>query len=103
MLTFEWKFDPGQIVMTRGIDILMKNNPMTFQLFVYNSLERHMEGDWGDLEEEDKKDNDFALKTATAHMVSAYIYHKDQKDEQKIWVITEWDRSVTTILLPEEY
>ena len=102
MLILERKFDPGRVVATAGVDALMKSD-ISFKRFVTVSLGKHINGDWGDLEEEDKKSNDFALETATARMFSVYTYHKGQKDEQKIWIITEWDRSVTTILLPEEY
>lgn len=58
---------------------------------------RHKTGDWGDLCEEDKKENDFALEHGY-RLLSAY-----KVGDEKIWIITEADRSVTTILLPEEY
>jgi hypothetical protein len=60
-------------------------------------LSRHQRGDWGDLEEEDKVANDSALK-AGRRVLSAYRF-----DKVTLWVITEADRSATTILLPEEY
>ena len=58
----------------------------------------HVNGDWGDLEDEDKKENELSVKEGF-RILSAY--HLDTG--AKVWVITEWDRSVTTILLPEEY
>ena len=55
-------------------------------------------GDWGDLSRDDLSANDEALKEGT-RLLSAYHL----KDGTKIWIITEWDRSVSTALLPEEY
>ena len=61
-------------------------------------LLRHASCDWGDLDEEDKRANDFDLK-AGGRLLSAYHL----PDETRIWVITEWNRTTTTILRPEEY
>lgn len=62
------------------------------------SLLRHADGDWGDLAEEDKQANELALKE-DERLVSAYKF----EDGRTMYVITEWDRSYTTVLLPEEY
>ena len=61
-------------------------------------LNRHAAGDWGDLSREDLLANAQALKEGT-RLLSSYRL----KDGQKVWVITEADRSATTVLLPEEY
>ena len=61
-------------------------------------LRRHQHGDWGDLDTSDKAANDRSLKEGTRLMS---VYHLP--DGTKLYVITEWDRSETTILLPEEY
>ncbi len=61
-------------------------------------LDRHALGDWGDLCDEDKQANDEALAD-DLRILSAYRL----SDGTKIWVITEADRSATTLLLPEEY
>ena len=61
-------------------------------------LYRHVTGDWGDLCEEDKQENEFSVKNAS-RILSAYTL----RTGVKVWVITEADRSATTILLPEEY
>lgn len=61
-------------------------------------LRRHVSGDWGDLSQSDKVSNDQAL-TAGGRIFSAYRV----TELVKFWVITEADRSATTILLPEEY
>jgi hypothetical protein len=62
-------------------------------------LARHIHGDWGDLSIEDATANELALLTGT-RLLSSYNLPDGRS---KIWVITEADRSVTTILLPEEY
>ena len=91
------KFPLGKIVMTRGVnDEIAENIP--FSKFVFNSLKRHAQCDWGDLGKEDTASNDNALKN-TGRLFSAYI----KEGLMKIWIITEWDRSVTTILFPDEY
>jgi hypothetical protein len=61
-------------------------------------LRRHQYGDWGDLSDDDKHENDFSL-SRSLRIFSAYHTTKGEK----IWVITEADRSSTTILLPREY
>lgn len=60
-------------------------------------LQRHVLGDWGDIGHEDKKLNDLAVEMRE-RIMSGYIL----PDGTKIWVVTEPDRSATTILLPEE-
>lgn len=88
------KFELGKIVMTNGIDELLATNIDMFW-FLNNCLTRHRCGDWGDLCEEDKQTNDYAVEHGE-RILSAY-----ELFGTKIWIITEWDRSVTTILLPE--
>ncbi len=61
-------------------------------------FERHQLGDWGDVNQHDKKLNDLAVDVG-GRILSAY----DLSDETRVWVITEADRSATTILLPDEY
>jgi hypothetical protein len=60
-------------------------------------LHRHVTGDWGDLDEEDKRENDLSVQKGF-RILSAY-----GKGERKLWFITEANRSVTTILRPDEY
>jgi hypothetical protein len=62
------------------------------------ALQRHVTGDWGELCPEDIEANEQALLNG-ARLLSAYRSAKGVK----FWIITEWDRSVTTILLPEDY
>jgi len=60
---------------------------------------RHLSGDWGTVDKDDWRANDRALREGT-RLLSAYeLPHTGEK----VWVITEWDRSATTILLPSEY
>jgi hypothetical protein len=61
-------------------------------------LLRHQSGDWGDLTEDDKRENEFSVGKYL-RIFSAYHTSKGEK----LWIITEADRSVTTILLPSEY
>ncbi|WP_414444649.1 hypothetical protein [Burkholderia sp. 22PA0106] len=61
-------------------------------------LDRHCAGDWGDLEAEDIAENELAL-LAGKRLLSSYVI----PGGSKVWVITEADRSVTTVLLPEDY
>ena len=61
-------------------------------------LHRHVVGDWGDVDEDDRAENDLSVKEGF-RILSAYHL----RDGTKIWIITEADRSSTTILLPSEY
>ncbi len=65
---------------------------------ILKALARHLAGDWGDCGAEDWATNDAALVQGT-RLLS--VYHT--VDRTKFWLITEWDRSVTTVLLPEDY
>lgn len=88
------KFVLGQIVATPGaIEALEKSGqaPSDF-------LNRHVQGDWGDLDDDDKDANEVSLKVGS-RLLSSY---KTSKGE-KIWIITEADRSSTCILRPDEY
>ena len=89
------RFSPGQVVVTAGIDELVRQgrlNPAPY-------LRRHLHGDWGDLSDNDRRLNDAALKSGEDRLFSSYQVTRDLK----LWIITEWDRSVTTLLLPSEY
>ncbi len=94
-LASQARFSPGQLVMTIGVDDLVRQgrlNPAPF-------LRRHLHGDWGDLSDGDRQLNDAALKSGEDRLFSSYQVTRDLK----LWIITEWDRSVTTLLLPSEY
>lgn len=65
---------------------------------IFAALQRHQSCDWGDVCPQDKWSNDRAVK-GRERLFS--VYHS--KDGIKFWIITEWDRSATTVLLPEDY
>jgi len=92
------KFELGNLVATASIDERMKKEP-SFLHFIQVSLGRYVNCDWGDLDEEDKKRNDEAVRIGSIMILAAYIY---PKTKETVWIITEWDRSATTILYPEE-
>ena len=92
------RFPLGQMVMTRGV-VNRVAEDSEFAKFCLHSLNRHASGDWGDLEAEDKRENDYALKMGDLRIFSAY----ERQGLPKIWIITEADRSATTTLFPEEY
>jgi len=88
------KFPLGQIVATPGaLTALAVNNhePIEF-------LRRHVVGDWGELDASDRAENELSLRQGF-RLLSAYRL----KDGTRLWIITEADRSVTTLLLPSEY
>ena len=91
-------FQLGQCVCTRGVNELMKKDAK-FREFVNKSFLRHQTGDWGDLSDSDKELNDDAVKTGNDMILSKYNFTQGTS----IYIITEWDRSATTILFPEEY
>ena len=87
-------FELGQTVATPGaLRALAKAN-----LGAWTYLQRHLVGDWGDLDREDAAANDEAVRQGL-RILSAYTL----PTQQRIWIITEADRSVTTFLLPEDY
>ena len=88
------RFPLGRVVATPGALSALEEanqNPLEF-------LERHQAGDWGELCDEDKSENEFSVRNGF-RILSAYRTRLDVK----IWVITEADRSATTFLLPHEY
>ena len=87
-------FELGQVVATPGaLRALQKAEQLPAEF-----LDRHVAGDWGDLDAEDKRENEFSVRNGF-RILSAYTTAAGEK----IWIITEADRSATTFLLPEEY
>ncbi len=94
------KFEPGKIVTTIKINECINTNH-NFALFLRKSLSAYVKCDWGLLCDEDKELNDNAVKSGDGRRIMGeYIY---PETGEKIWIITEADRSVTTVLFPEEY
>lgn len=89
------RFTPGHTVMTMGVDALVRAGRLNPAPFLY----RHLCGDWGDLDDSDRRQNDAALRSGRDRLFSSYQVAPDLK----LWIMTEWDRSVTTLLLPSEY
>ena len=84
-------FPLGRLLITPGAQAAFSSEE------VFSAVARHRQGDWGTLCKEDCRRNNSALRNG-GRIFSAYQYH-----EEKLWIITEADRSVTTILLPHEY
>src|SRR5437899_12969115 len=88
------RFPLGRIVATQGaLRALEQTNQSPFEF-----LERHQAGVWDELCEEDKRENEFSVHNGF-RILGAYRTRNDVK----IWIITEADRSVTTLLLHHEY
>ena len=86
------KFPLGRLVATPGVLAAVP------KIQIQNALDRHAHGDWGIIPDENKRSNDQALQGG-GRLFSAYLSTK----EVRFWIITEQDRSATTVLLPEEY
>ncbi len=85
-------FELGRIVATPGaLEVLDPEEPITL-------LQRHASGDWGEVDGHDRRANNKALKDGT-RVLSSYT----TSGGEKVWIITEADRSSTCILLPSEY
>ena len=86
-------FDMGQVVVTSGASYTLHQ----LERHPVQLLARHATGDWGRLPQQDIEENERSLKQGY-RLFSAYDI-----EDSRFYVITEWDRSVTTVLLPEEY
>ena len=85
-------FALGRLVMTRGVNDLLAEDK-AFAEFVTESLNRHVKGDWGELGDEDKQENELSLK-AGYRLLSAY----EAQGLPKIWIITEPVKSLLICL-----
>ena len=85
------RFPYGRLVATRRVINELDG------LTISRLLTRHLHCDWGDICDEDWKLNDHAVKNGE-RLLSSY-----QVGAEKVFIITEWDRSVTTILFADEY
>jgi len=88
------KFSPGSVVATPGALAAFResgDDPLAY-------LIRHLAGDWGEVDEHDRRENELSLVHGF-RLLSAYTLNSGIK----IWIITEADRSATTFLLPDEY
>jgi hypothetical protein len=88
------RFPLGRVVATPGaLETLTEANINGFDL-----LSRHHQGDWGEMTEDDKRENEFSIDKEL-RIFSSYKLGEGSK----LWIITEADRSATTLLLPSEY
>jgi hypothetical protein len=88
------RFLPGRLVATRGaIEAFYASGD-----FPLEYLLRHLKGDWGEVDEHDRLENELSVRQGW-RILSVYTL----TNGTKVWVITEADRSVTTFLLPDEY
>ncbi len=85
------RFPLGEVAITANARLQLATEE------VLTALRRHASGDWGDLRPDDALANDIALQQG-GRLFSAY-----GQGQHRFWVITEADRSVTTVLLPEDY
>lgn len=96
------RFELGQLCYTPGAQSALEQ----YQVSPLDLITRHVNGDWGEVCPDDAQANEDALRTG-ARLLSSYALQQpegsDLSASVKIWVITEADRSVTTLLLPEEY
>ena len=90
--TVQPRFPLGQVVATQGVLAAIPQADMM------QALDRHVHGDWGEVDAEDAQENELSLKEGF-RLLSAYT----SAAGVKFWLITEADRSATTFLLPEEY
>jgi hypothetical protein len=95
----EQLFPLGRIVMTTNLQgKLQEANPEGWEEELRGFITRHASGDWGDIADEDKRENELSVRQGF-RTFSAYT----TKSGIRVWVITEADRSVTTALLPQDY
>ena len=89
------RFSPGELYMTAGVAALAEEAGVA--AWLRDCIRRHLAGDWGDVDRSDRQANEDAL-TAGERLFSVY-----RKDGYRLYIITEYDRSATTLLLSSEY
>lgn len=89
----------GQVVITRGVATSIEQNP-AFAGFVVSAIRRHQKCDWSELDSEDQQENELSVEQGY-RVISAFTIPNN--DDKKLWVITEANRTLTTVLYPEEY
>lgn len=91
-------FKTGPWVVTGAVADRMKADK-NFRHFVKLCVGRYLRKDWGNLSDGDREANDLAALEGDERIFASYKY----KDDERIWIITDYDRSATTILFPEDY
>lgn len=95
------KFKLGKLVATSSVVDKMQEDHV-FAAFVSKSIRRYEDCDWGDTCNEDKEQNNYSVENGE-RLLAVYKQDESVREPLTIWIITEWDRSATTILFPEEY
>lgn len=95
-------FQLGRVVQTSGIAHECENDPV-FAHNIRNIFFRYTKKDWGDLGSDDKKMNDDAVDSGDDRILAAYNVPNSQGETKKVYIITERDRSATTVLFADEY
>lgn len=97
-------FKTGRLLMTRAINEDLQRHP-DYAAFLAECFRRHLSNDWGDMPREDKLENAGALINHTRLMSSYNLPPPFRKVmmQEKVWIITEADRSATTVLYPDDY
>ena len=88
------RFPLGRVLATPGVLLALEKAGQQPQEF----LDRHANGDWGEVDSDDAKENEISLQTGLQLLSSYTMVTGD-----RLWIVTEADRSTTTLLLPEEY
>ena len=88
------RFPPGRVVATPGALAALEEAGESPGIF----LKRHLTGDWGEVDDHDRRENELSVVQGF-WLLSAYTL----SNGTKLWIITEADRSATTLLLPSEY
>lgn len=106
-------FELGQVVGTATIDHWAQHDDLAVRaarrIWMGECLQRHADGDFGDIDGEDWEANTNAtLKADPQRVLSAYLFpvpewNDERASNDRIWIITEYDRSATTILFPRDY
>lgn len=91
-------FELGELVMSRAVHNSTKESG-AFSEYVWDNIRRFARQDWGDLDEEDTARNHKALSSEVPGQILAIYKHEEHPT---IWIITEADRSLTTVLFPNE-
>lgn len=92
--SFQSRLPLGRLLATpAALDILQ-----TADISIFALVNRHARGDWGNLCDDDRLQNKMAAATGQ-RVLSSYLL----PNKRTVWIITEWDRSVTTVLLPDDY
>lgn len=93
-------FETGEMMLSSRVNFKAAANPL-FEERLYTYIGRYMNCDWGDVNEADSKANSKAVKDGYGRIVAVYRDYATGTDE--VMIITEPDRSATTVMFPDEY